>query len=119
MEIIKAGQEQIDQLYAIEQICFSDPWSYDSYKHLFDNEFNDVYAAFDNNNIIGFIVVMKMHPDAEILNICVLPEYRRRKVADSLLTYVVRYLEKNKYKTIFLEVRESNTPARQLYSKYG
>ena len=67
----------------------------------------------DGDIIAGFLVWRETSPtEAEILNIAVAPEYRRRGVATSLIECVPK-------PEIFLEVRESNHAARALYVKAG
>jgi [ribosomal protein S18]-alanine N-acetyltransferase len=44
---------------------------------------------------------------------------RRRGVADGLLEGLLRYVRATRGTVIWLEVRESNHPARRLYLKHG
>lgn len=53
--------------------------------------------------------------EAEILNIAVDPDFRRRGVASALLAAV----SEQAHGTIFLEVAEPNSPAIALYLKHG
>ena len=57
--------------------------------------------------------------EAHITTIAVAPEFRRKNFGQALLKRIIDdcYLEKIKY--ITLEVRVSNTPAINLYTKYG
>jgi len=66
--------------------------------------------------IAGFAVARHTAPDElEILNIAVDPPFRRRGIARGL----IRQLLANYRGTIWLEVRQSNTAARQLYHAFG
>ena len=44
---------------------------------------------------------------------------RRQGIAKELLTYALRYMSKEGAVTSFLEVRESNTAAREMYRSFG
>jgi len=73
----------------------------------------DLMVVESNGLIVGFMVWRIIAPDeAEILNLAVAPDFRRRGVASMLL----RSLPAS---TCFLEVRESNFAARALYRKVG
>jgi len=79
----------------------------------------EAYLTFDcvvaqlESTIAGFMVSRSTAVrEREVLNIAVAPEFRRRGVASAL----IRSLDNSE---IFLEVRESNTPARNLYRKLG
>jgi ribosomal-protein-alanine acetyltransferase len=66
--------------------------------------------------VVGFIVWRVTPPDeGEILNLAVWPEHRRQGIATRLLKSVLRQPGISWY----LEVRESNLPARRLYEKLG
>ena len=57
--------------------------------------------------------------EAEILNLCIAPEKRRSGLAEALLTEAVAELRRARVDRLFLEVRESNTPAISFYEKHG
>jgi ribosomal-protein-alanine N-acetyltransferase len=64
----------------------------------------------------GFCSWRQSAPDeAELLNIAVDPDFRRRGVASALLTALCQQAQG----TIFLEVAEPNSPAIALYRKHG
>ena len=69
--------------------------------------------------ILGFLVARHLAPEWELENIVVAPEARKKGIGTRLLTeWLSRALETNS-ETVFLEVRESNTTARQLYEALG
>jgi ribosomal-protein-alanine acetyltransferase len=79
----------------------------------------DTYFAFNvmvaerESELAGFMVTRITAPgEIEVLNIAVAPEFRRRGIATLLLDSLVA-------DEVFLEVRESNLPAQELYRKTG
>jgi [ribosomal protein S18]-alanine N-acetyltransferase len=66
--------------------------------------------------VVGFLVGREIDgEESEILNLAVLPEFRRQGIAQSLLQMFLT----GKKGVIFLEVRESNQAARKLYKSLG
>jgi ribosomal-protein-alanine N-acetyltransferase len=76
----------------------------------------EVTVAELDGEVAGFLVVRRLAPgELEILNVAVAPRHRRRGAAKALL----RGLLESHEGVIFLEVRESNSAARQLYQSLG
>ena len=53
------------------------------------------------------------------MNLAVAPEWRRQGVAQALLTDLLAALRARGIRSLTLEVRASNRPARSLYEKNG
>jgi [ribosomal protein S18]-alanine N-acetyltransferase len=73
----------------------------------------------EKRKIAGFLVVRAVVAEAEVLNLCVAPEKRRAGLAEALLTEAIAELRRTRVDRLFLEVRESNTPAISFYEKHG
>jgi ribosomal-protein-alanine N-acetyltransferase len=80
------------------------------------------YLAFDcrvamfEGRIAGFVVSRQVGDrEREILNVAVHPDFRRLGIASELLQTEIR----GHAGVHFLEVRESNAAARQLYARLG
>lgn len=67
----------------------------------------------------GFIMLRTVVDEAEILTVCVLPEYRKRGLAQQLLAWCAQVAQQNGAQTLFLEVSVNNQSARTLYEKQG
>ena len=77
----------------------------------------DCRVAELRGRVAGFVVCRKLSDDeAEVLSLVIDPDVRRRGVG-SLLMHEV--LDRRVGVTRYLEVRESNQPARKLYRKLG
>lgn len=76
----------------------------------------DCLVAVAGSALVGFLVSREVGPgEREILNLGVIPYYRRRGIARRLLQ---EELERSR-ETWFLEVRESNLAALNLYQQLG
>lgn len=67
----------------------------------------------------GFIVYRQTLDEAELITIGVAPDARRGGIAAAMLGIMEGELKKNGVKSIFLEVAQDNTPARNLYQQNG
>ncbi len=76
----------------------------------------DCQVALIEGRIAGFVVTRRVaEGEREILNVAVHPQHRRLGIATELLRReIARWPGAH-----FLEVRESNTPARRLYERLG
>jgi len=69
--------------------------------------------------LLGFSVSYRLDEEAELWNLAVAPRFRRQGVAKSLLQEASRRLSDAGVRKLFLEVRDSNTPALELYHSIG
>jgi [ribosomal protein S18]-alanine N-acetyltransferase len=69
--------------------------------------------------IVGFSAFYQMERESELWNIAVEPGHRRQGIARALLGEARRRLSGSGVHRLFLEVRESNLPAVELYRSFG
>lgn len=69
--------------------------------------------------LLGFLIAHRIDAEWELENITVSAMARRHGVATQLLGALLEHVHAENGSAIFLEVRESNQPARRLYSKAG
>lgn len=67
----------------------------------------------------GFLVAIAQTREWEIENIAVIGEARRRGLGSHLMGEFLHQIRSNGASQVFLEVRESNLPARALYEKWA
>ncbi|MCU1242230.1 MAG: rimI [Candidatus Acidoferrum typicum] len=69
--------------------------------------------------LVGFLAARQVADEAEILNIAVYCDFRRKGVASTLLLAALDNFRRSAITRVFLELRESNQPARALYERHG
>ncbi len=110
----------LDEVSDIENLSFSVPWSKKSFEDCLKNPLIDFYVAVtESGSTVGYVLTLTVSPECEILNIAVSPDFRRKGIAEKLLSYVTQKALEKKCDTLMLEVRESNLAARSLYEKLG
>ena len=119
LKIIDATPDMIDGIAALELRAFTVPWSKKTFESAFQSDKVSVFAALDGDTLAGFACLMCIAPDAELMNIAVDDAYRSQGIGSSLMDAVQERAASLGAEEIFLEVRESNAPARHLYEKYG
>ncbi len=67
----------------------------------------------------GFLVANQVAPEWELENIVIAPTARRKGLGKRLLDALLADAGKTNSSSVFLEVRESNMAARNLYEKAG
>jgi ribosomal-protein-alanine N-acetyltransferase len=106
---------------AVAQLLTSSPeaaaWSEKSLEQL--NQRGELgWVIEENSKVVGFLVVRAVVAEAELLNLCIVPEKRRAGLAANLITEAIAELRRARVDRFFLEVRESNTPAIAFYEKH-
>lgn len=120
LSIRKMIKEDIEQVYQIELLSFSAPWSKESLLYeLEQNLFAKYIVVESEGQIIGYCGLWVIMEDAQITNIAVHPDYRGLNIGEALLKFAVQLSKEMKAKRITLEVRVSNHVAQSLYKKVG
>ena len=119
MKIEKMTKVHLEAVYIIETECFSHPWSRESLESEIENQTSHFLVAIENNEVVGYIGMSIVIDEGYIFNVAVKENSRNKGVATALINELVTYGKKNNFCFITLEVRESNEPARSLYSKFG
>ncbi|MBC7789589.1 MAG: ribosomal protein S18-alanine N-acetyltransferase [Anaerolineae bacterium] len=115
-----AAPGDIDQIMEIEQASFSDPWQRRSLVSLIGN--SRVFFAVAEGEaarILGYVTAWFVLNEGEIGNLAVDPQWRSLGIGSALLDEVVSHSVEHGIETLYLEVRDSNTPARRLYASRG
>ena len=80
------------------------------------NDYTKIYAYKTNNKYVSFIVAQILYENAEIIDIYVTNDYRRRGIAKELMNTIINNKE---VKNITLEVNINNKNAILLYNSLG
>ena len=112
--------DDVPLMASIEALAFSDPWPATSFHQLLAYPFSRMSTALDESGgVVGYCIMLRAVDEAEIANIATAPGVRRRGVGARLLDDAITAGTAAGVVAMFLEVRESNTAARALYSSRG
>ncbi len=118
--IREMSSNDLPEVIAIEDQCHATPWTSSSFKYEITNKEAVLKVVELNGRVIGYVCVRTILDMTHILNISVLPDFRRLGIGSMLVHSVLQVLgELRPDRAITLEVRESNTAAKKLYRKFG
>jgi ribosomal-protein-alanine N-acetyltransferase len=116
-----ASRAHIPEVAAIEEACFSDPWSEASFRQAIDNAgvFFRVATEGAGGAVVGYVVAWFAADEGEIANVAVAPAARGRGIGGLLLDAAIAAAPEHGAGALYLDVRESNARARALYDSRG
>ena len=119
IQYIPMNAGHVGQIAELEKLCFSDPWSERSLVSELTAAYSYWLVAVDGDRVVGYVGSQSSFDEADMMNIAVHPDYRRRGVAEQLVTLLCDGLAAKNVHVLMLEVRASNEPAKTLYGKLG
>lgn len=111
--------QDCEQVAAIEAASFSMPWSLQAFADTVERENYRYYVAEEAGEILGYCGFTFVLDEAEIPNVCVKEEARGRHIGREMLEVLIAEAVRMRLTVLYLEVRESNGPARKLYQNLG
>lgn len=120
VRIVPMTADHLDEVAALERICFSDPWSRQLLAEELDNDLSGLLVALDpEGRVAGYAGLQVILDEGTVTNIAVRPDCRRRGVAGQLLQVFLDFARGNRLAFLTLEVRASNYDAIALYGSRG
>ena len=120
LTIRKMTVDDISAVVNLDQKSFSLPWPERSFRfELAENPASRCWVADVDGKIVGMVVVWLILEEAHVATLATDPDYRRRGIGKRLLAYALRQLFQDGARSSFLEVRESNVAAQEMYLKFG
>jgi len=123
--IRKMEERDVPRVKEIEDLSFSSPWTLDAfYKEARENNLAyylvaEVDGVVADRKIAGYFGSWLVLTEAHITNIAVHPDFRKKKIGTMLTEYFINHLKELGIEYATLEVRISNTAAKNLYEKFG
>ena len=119
MIIVSMTADHVEQVAALEKVCFADPWSEKSVASELTNPLALWLVALEGERVVGYIGSQTVLDESDMMNVAVHPDFRRRGIAEALVMALWDRLKDKGSCKLTLEVRLSNEPAKILYEKLG
>lgn len=116
VKISAVEPDQIPSIAQIARLSFSDPWSETVFRKTLAQENSQIWCATENEMVCAYLVLSRTGDEMSVEDIAVHPAYRGRGIGRLLLEQAhTQHLACD----FWLEVRESNTAALQMYRSLG
>ena len=109
----------LDTLLPIEEQAYAHPWSRGNFQDAMVAGYEVQLLVDANHQLLGYFVAMSVLDEVHLLNITVNPAHQRQGWARLLLDALALWSRQKNAQWFWLEVRESNQRAREVYLKHG
>lgn len=119
MIIRRMNLSDIERVAEIEKDLFGVPWSKETLENCLGNKLYYCYVVEKEEQLAGYILLMAVAGEMELLRIATGKVFQRQGLADGLMKTMLIEAESLDIEAITLEVRSRNEAAISLYNKYG
>jgi ribosomal-protein-alanine N-acetyltransferase len=110
----------VEQVLAIERRNFREPWTRRALLAEIEAATVSQPLVIEyRGEIIGYVVPWFVADEMQIANLAVREDFRRRGLARQIMAHLCELAQQRGCQVVHLEVRRSNTAARQLYESLG
>lgn len=119
LEIRPMRHEDIPRVMEIERECFPTPWHESAYITELSNRSAYYVVACTEGKVVGYAGMWLIMDEAHITTLGVAKQFRRLRIGERILVALLDESIRRGIRRATLEVRQSNTVAQKLYTKYG
>lgn len=103
------------EIEKIESKSFSTPWNAQIYRGFYEKKGSFIFILKNDDVVAAYSLISDMFDSWELLRIAVDSKFRKNGLGKTLMKEIVEFCDKD----IFLEVREGNEAAKNLYFSCG
>jgi ribosomal-protein-alanine N-acetyltransferase len=118
LSIYQLQPDHLQDVWRIEQAAHSHPWAQSIIDDLSSRGAMH-YGLFRGSQLLGYFYAQNIVGEITLLNIAVDPREQGQGLGRLLMGQLLRIAEENRAESIWLEVRESNQRAFNLYEDLG
>jgi [ribosomal protein S18]-alanine N-acetyltransferase len=118
-EIRTVVDEDIEEILKIERRSFASPWTRRIFEETLLSPISNGFVLRKGGALIGYILSYAVGDEGHILNLAIHPDLRRRAYGLKLLSHALARLGATGVTDFYLEVREHNLAAINLYGEFG
>ena len=121
IELRKLKLRDLGAIEEIERASYPTPWSRSMFAGELAKPSSICLGAVDSEHdeLVGYLIISRYVDAWHVMNIAVVPEFRRRGIARSLLERLFEVTAADPRRGYTLEVRVSNADAIRLYERLG
>lgn len=103
----------------VDKKAFPDAWKTESFVDEFKKDYSHYFVAETDGEILGYAGIWCIYETAELIRIATTPSHQKKGIAKELMKAILDCAKTCECERMMLEVRKSNTPAQELYKKFG
>ena len=112
--------DDLPTVVELDKISFSLPWPEKSFRfEITDNLASRCWVAEVDGRLVAMLVGWLLVDDIHIATIATHPDFRRQGIGRKLLSHALSRAVVEGARSSFLEVRESNLAAQEMYRQFG
>jgi ribosomal-protein-alanine N-acetyltransferase len=120
VELRRLEPSDLDAVEEIERASYPTPWSRAMFAAELEKPSSLAIGAYhDGGELVGYAIVSRYVDAWHVMNIAVVPDFRRRGIGRSLLERLFEVTASDPRRGYTLEVRVSNAEAIRLYERLG
>ena len=108
----------LDAVIAIEQTAYSHPWTLGNFRDSLNPLF-EAQCLWLDGQLLGYFLAMRGFEEMHLLNITVAPAHQGQGWGHMMLDALSLWSRHQGSQWLWLEVRQSNQRALQVYERYG
>jgi len=116
--LVPMTQDDLDAVIAIEQTAYSHPWTRGHFRDSLNPLFEAQCLCLDGE-LLGYFLAMHGVDEMHLLNITVAPAHQGQGWGHMMLDALSLMSRHAGAQWLWLEVRQSNQRALQVYARYG
>jgi len=109
----------VPEVARIETTAFSTPWSEETFRTLLERSGVELWVAEWGDQLAAYAILWTVLDEGELANIAVRSDLRGRGIGSSLLSRMLEVAGDSGVRSLYLEIRESNSLAREMYARRG
>lgn len=109
----------LDAVLAVEAQCYSHPWSRGNFVDSLAAGYLAELRSTAVGDVVGYCIAMPGVDEMHLLNLTVAPRHQHQGHARAMLQALCDRARVRGDHQLWLEVRQSNAPARRLYQRFG
>jgi ribosomal-protein-alanine N-acetyltransferase len=111
--------KDIDSVFELESEAFTSPWPRQAFEEEMQNKLACYIVGMLGREIVAYGGMWLVIDEAHITNIAVKQIYRNLGIGQSLIDHMIKIAKTRDIHYMYLEVRQSNKIAYDLYRKKG
>ena len=112
-------KEDLEDIVNAEKGIFSSPFDEETFSKHIDDDHCICITAVNKSYICGYIAILCSQYEGDLLKVAVKEAFRGRGIGRELVKAGFRECRNRGVESIFLEVRQSNTHAIEMYEQIG